>query len=186
MFGFGKNDRSDERSKNIARGKVIIKVLDNLQPQLGGFIEFHDLAGIIERDAYIAGYILAKISALVDYHINADGLSFQEEFGRIRSTVVLKLFGEAQTPTVTGAFKSHIAENTPNYLDGKFKGNLIVAYATGLKDISSDSGYKQAIARHRATKHKVEDMIAPTQDSDHWDAVAGLEWDWFFKNMERY
>ena len=52
--------------------------------------------------------------------------------------------------------------------------------------LSFNPVYKQAIAWHRATKRNVADMIAPTSDSDHWDAVAWLEADWFFKYMERY
>jgi len=119
MFGFGKSNADILRDKNIARGKVILKVVDDLQPQLGGFIEYHDLVGILKIDAYVAGYIVAKVSALVDYHINTDGHSFQEEFERVRSTVILKLFGEGQFPAAMGALKAQIAANSPQYLEGK-------------------------------------------------------------------
>lgn len=172
LFGGGKK----------AQDKAITAITENLRIQLGGYIKFGNLVGIVQQDPYVAGYIQGKLLSFNAYFIKAEGLP-AEDAQTVTGMVLMNLFGRDQAMVVSQAIIAHGGNLSPQFQNGQRKGALVVAYAVGAQDVRRDPDYTRAIAHFRQMEKK---QGSESQSNDHWAAITGLEHIWFGDRLAGY
>lgn len=159
--------------RKMAQDRAVNTITENLSIQLAPYIRSGVLIGAIQNNAYIAGYIQGKILSSISYLVKTDGLA-TEDANLVSGLILLNLFGRDQAIRVSQLIKSHIANKSGPYEEGKRKGSTIVAYAMGAMDITRDPDYSKAL-----------NAIPRADKADRYQAVAGLEEIWFTNALER-
>lgn len=171
MFGLGGRQRALDRAVN--------SITDVLRAQLGIYVPSGALIDILEVDAYVAGYIQWKMTALAAYCIKEDGLH-PDDANVASGMALLNLFGETKGRQVSQLIKKHGSAQTSEYLDGKQKGMKAVAYTLGLKDISEDPDYWEGlVAFENFTGYEGTELRIDQK------GALGLEHVWLTQRLER-
>src|SRR3546814_13046886 len=127
MFGFG-------GGRQRALDRAVKSITDVLRAQLGIYVPSGALIDILETDAYVAGYIHWKLTAMAAYCVKEDGVHPDEanvECGMER----LHLLGESTVRQVYQLIKTHSSAQSTVYEDGKQNGMTVVVDLVGLNDI---------------------------------------------------
>jgi hypothetical protein len=180
MFGFGSNAKKLDKASSLA--------LAIMMPKLGGRLRDGMLMEL-QRDPYIAGYILGQLDSFDGFFELRLGLS-ESDRKIVRARVFEAIYGKdlQNVQHAIGALNVHARARTPQFQDGASKGFRLVAYSVGAKDIRDDPEYESALRNSEVLGEQMANLYQrpsfPTDNpSDlHTAAILGLEELWFWSH----
>src|SRR3546814_8859401 len=118
MFGFG-------GGRQRALDRAVKSITDVLRAQLGIYVPSGALIDILETDAYVAGYIQWKMTAMAAYCVKEDGLH-PDDANVASGMALLNLFGESKGRQVSQLIKKHSSAQSAESADeiGRQKSEL--------------------------------------------------------------
>src|SRR3546814_15478037 len=120
MFGFG-------GGRQRALDRAVKSITDVLRAQLGIYVPSGALIDILETDAYVAGYIQWKMTAMAAYCVQEDGLH-PDDANVASGMALLNLFGESRGRQVSQLIQKHSSAQYDESAEVQTKGNKEVDY----------------------------------------------------------
>lgn len=171
---------SESKNDDIEEN-VIDTLTRNLEVQLNVYNNAGVLLSSMRSNPYITGYIQGKLVGYLAYSVAKLGLK-PENANQVSGMVLIEVF-EEDAREVSNIIKSHSSTASPEYMDGKRKGELLIAYAVGKEDVSSDPQYDEAVKAFANDAGTQELRKLPDERAA---AIAGLEGIWFHSLMRQY